>query len=116
MKTPQIVSAQEWDAALQEMLVKEKEFTRARDALAAQRRRMPWTPVDKDYVFDGPEGKASLLARDGQVIDGALRKHDMSEAAFHRVLREQGLRDVGDVAEVRLEANGKISVLKMPKR
>ena len=61
MKTPQIVSAQEWDAALQEMLVKEKEFTRARDALAAQRRRMPWTPVDKDYVFDGPEGKASLL-------------------------------------------------------
>ena len=58
------------------------------------------------------EGKASLLARDGQVIDGALRKHDMSEAAFRRVLREQGLREVGDVAEVRLEANGKISVLK----
>jgi len=61
MKTPPIVSAQEWDAALAEMLVKEKEFTRARDALAAERRRMPWTPVEKEYVFDGPDGKASLL-------------------------------------------------------
>ena len=61
MKTPPIVSAQEWDAALQEMLVKEKEVQRARDALAAQRRRMPWTAVEKDYVFDGPDGKLSLL-------------------------------------------------------
>ena len=61
MKTPRIVSAQEWDAALAEMLVKEKRFTRARDALAAERRRMPWTPVEKDYVFEGPDGKASLL-------------------------------------------------------
>ena len=43
------------------MLVKEKEVQRARDALAAQRRRMPWTPVEKDYVFDGPDGKLSLL-------------------------------------------------------
>ena len=61
MKTPPIVSAQEWDAAHREMLVKEKELTRARDALAAMRRRMPWTPVDKEYVFEGPEGKMSLL-------------------------------------------------------
>jgi predicted dithiol-disulfide oxidoreductase (DUF899 family) len=43
------------------MLVKEKAFTRARDALAAERRRMPWTVVDKDYEFDGPGGRASLL-------------------------------------------------------
>jgi predicted dithiol-disulfide oxidoreductase (DUF899 family) len=61
MKTPAIVSAQEWEAARQQLLVKEKELTRARDALAAQRRRMPWLAVDKDYVFDGAEGKASLL-------------------------------------------------------
>ncbi|MDZ4270042.1 MAG: DUF899 family protein [Mycobacterium sp.] len=61
MKTPHIVTAREWEAALAEMLVKEKEFTRARDALAARRRRMPWTPVDKNYRFDGPEGPASLL-------------------------------------------------------
>ena len=61
MKTPPIVSAQEWEAAHQEMLVKEKELTRARDALAAMRRRMPWTPVEKRYEFEGPEGKVSLL-------------------------------------------------------
>jgi predicted dithiol-disulfide oxidoreductase (DUF899 family) len=40
--------------------VKEKELTRARDALAAERRRMPWLAVQKDYEFDGPEGKTSL--------------------------------------------------------
>lgn len=48
MSNPQIVPAAEWHAALAEMLVEEKEFTRARDRLAARRRRMPWTPVDKD--------------------------------------------------------------------
>jgi predicted dithiol-disulfide oxidoreductase (DUF899 family) len=61
MKTPPIVSAQEWDAARQEMLVKEKEHTRAGDALAAQRRRMPWTEVEKKYQFEGPEGTVGLL-------------------------------------------------------
>jgi len=61
MKTPPIVSAPEWDAALAEMLVKEKEFSRARDALAAERRQMPWLAIDKEYRFDGPDGKASLL-------------------------------------------------------
>jgi predicted dithiol-disulfide oxidoreductase (DUF899 family) len=61
MKTPPIVSAHEWAAAHQEMLVKEKESTRAHDALAAMRRRMPWTPVEKRYEFEGPEGAASLL-------------------------------------------------------
>src|SRR6201997_4241534 len=61
VEKPRIVSQQQWDTAYQQMLVKEKEFTRARDALAAQRRRMPWVAVEKDYVFEGPEGKASLL-------------------------------------------------------
>lgn len=61
MKTPPIVSAQEWDTAYQAMLVKEKEHMRAGDALAAERRRMPWTPVEKDYVFDGPDGKVGLI-------------------------------------------------------
>jgi len=58
--TPPIVSPQEWEAARQLLLVKEKELTRARDALAADRRRMPWLAVEKQYEFDGPEGKASL--------------------------------------------------------
>jgi len=59
MKT-NIVSAQDWEAARRQLLVKEKELTRARDALAAERRRMPWQAVDKKYMFDGPNGKMSL--------------------------------------------------------
>ena len=61
MKKPPIVSRPEWEAAHGQILVKEKELTRARDALAAERRRMPWLAVDKQYEFDGPGGKASLL-------------------------------------------------------
>jgi predicted dithiol-disulfide oxidoreductase (DUF899 family) len=58
---PAVVSAEEWDAARQLLLVKEKALTRARDALAAERRQMPWLPVSKAYIFEGPEGKASLV-------------------------------------------------------
>ena len=61
MKTPPIVTADEWEAARLQLLVKEKQVTRARDALAAERRRMPWQAVDKEYEFDGPNGAASLL-------------------------------------------------------
>src|SRR5262245_53217338 len=61
MKTPPIVLQQEWEAARQQLLVKEKAFTRSRDALAAERRRMPWMVVEKKYEFDGPKGKVSLL-------------------------------------------------------
>ena len=43
------------------MLVREKEITRARDALAAERRRMPWMAVEQDYTFEGPDGQVSLL-------------------------------------------------------
>jgi len=60
MKT-NVVSAKEWEAARQQMLLKEKAATRARDALAAERRRMPWMAVENSYEFDGPGGKASLL-------------------------------------------------------
>ena len=61
MNTPPIVSAQEWAAAREQLLVKEKEVMRAHDALAAARRRMPWLAVDKEYEFEGPEGKVNLL-------------------------------------------------------
>src|SRR5918996_3469668 len=61
MKTPPIVSAEEWEAARQQLLVKEKSLTRARDALAAERRRMPWLAVPNKYEFEGPSGKVSLL-------------------------------------------------------
>ena len=58
---PPVVSREEWVDAWKLLLVKEKAMTRARDALAAERRRMPWLAVEKDYAFDGPNGKASLL-------------------------------------------------------
>src|SRR5258707_351721 len=61
MNRPTIVSRKDWDSAREQLLVKEKASTRSRDALAAERRRMPWLAVDKKYVFDGPEGKVSLL-------------------------------------------------------
>jgi predicted dithiol-disulfide oxidoreductase (DUF899 family) len=61
MKSPSIVSAEEWEAARQQLLVKEKAVTHARDALAAERRRMPWLAVPKKYEFEGPRGKVSLL-------------------------------------------------------
>lgn len=58
---PRVVSPEIWSKALGQLLVKEKELTRARDALAAKRRRMPWVAVEKTYEFDGPEGRVSLL-------------------------------------------------------
>jgi predicted dithiol-disulfide oxidoreductase (DUF899 family) len=61
MNLPPVVSPREWDAARQELLVEEKKLTRARDALAAKRRRMPRMAVEKDYGFDGPGGPVGLL-------------------------------------------------------
>lgn len=58
---PPVVDRTAWDAALAAMLVKEKAFMHARDALSAERRRMPWLAVDKAYQFDGPNGRVSLL-------------------------------------------------------
>ena len=61
MEMPPVVSPEEWEAARQELLGKEKELTRARDALAAERRRMPRVAVEKEYEFEGPDGPVSLL-------------------------------------------------------
>jgi predicted dithiol-disulfide oxidoreductase (DUF899 family) len=61
MNTTAIVSQQEWETAHQQLLAKEKALTRSRDALAAERRRMPWMAVERTYDFDGPGGKVSLL-------------------------------------------------------
>jgi len=59
-ETPAIVTPAAWAAAHKQMLAKEKALTHARDALSAERRRMPWMAVEKAYVFDGPNGKVSL--------------------------------------------------------
>ena len=55
-----IVSRDEWIAARKRHLLKEKELTRLRDALSRERRELPWVKVEKRYVFDGPDGKATL--------------------------------------------------------
>ena len=57
---PEIVSPEEWESAHKRMLEREKEVMHARDALAAERRRMPWLAVEKDYAFEGPNGRVSL--------------------------------------------------------
>ncbi|MBX3020181.1 MAG: DUF899 domain-containing protein [Bdellovibrionales bacterium] len=58
---PKIVSQKKWESASRKMLAKEKKLTRAHDKLAAQRRQMPMVEIEKDYVFDGPKGKVSLI-------------------------------------------------------
>lgn len=60
MKLPPIVSAAQWQVARDELLAKEKAATRALDALAAERRRLPMVRVAKDYVFQSPEGTVNL--------------------------------------------------------
>jgi predicted dithiol-disulfide oxidoreductase (DUF899 family) len=82
MNTPAIVSPQEWEAARQQLLVKEKALTRTHDALTAERRRMPWLTVHKEYVFDGPNGKAKL--RD--LFDGRR------QLVLYRAFFEPGVR------------------------
>ncbi|HVZ65167.1 MAG TPA: thioredoxin family protein [Lacunisphaera sp.] len=60
MKAPKVVSEKQWLAARQKLLAKEKEFTRARDRLAAAQRTLPWTKVEKPYVFESARGPVSL--------------------------------------------------------
>lgn len=60
IENPKVVSDAEWLAARKDLLAKEKEFTRQRDALSAERRKMPWVKVEKNYVFDSEQGKKTL--------------------------------------------------------
>ena len=60
MTQHQIIGRDQWIAARKELLAREKEFTRLRDQLSAERRGLPWVKVEKPYVFDGPDGKETL--------------------------------------------------------
>jgi predicted dithiol-disulfide oxidoreductase (DUF899 family) len=61
-----VVSQDQWLAARKALLAKEKEFTKARDELSAARRALPWVKIEKNYVFNGPNGKQSLA----ELFDG----------------------------------------------
>lgn len=61
MSLPEVDSREQWLAARRDLLAKEKELTRARDALCAERRRLPMVLIDKDYRFEGPDGSVRLL-------------------------------------------------------
>ena len=60
MQPHRIVSREQWIEARKAHMAREKEFTRARDRLTEERRALPWVKVDKEYAFDGPNGKAGL--------------------------------------------------------
>lgn len=78
MGLPQVVSRAEWSGARRALLAKEKEATRARDALNAERRRLPMVRIDEDYVFEGPTGKVRLLD-----LFGSLRQLIVGHFMFH---------------------------------
>src|SRR6266700_7538163 len=59
-KQTEIVSEAEWLVARKDLLTREKEFSRQRDALSAARRELPMVKVEKEYIFDGPDGKETL--------------------------------------------------------
>lgn len=61
MSLPEIVSQDEWEAARRQLLEREKELTRARDAVAEARRRLPMVAAEKDYRFAGPDGDVGLI-------------------------------------------------------
>jgi predicted dithiol-disulfide oxidoreductase (DUF899 family) len=86
MEMPPVVTPEEWEAAHQELLGKEKELTRARDALAAERRRMPRMAVEKEYEFDGPDGPVGLPG----LFEGRL------QLIVYRFFYEPGVADFPD--------------------
>src|SRR5579863_1886426 len=65
-KKNKVVSSEEWNEARRELLKKEKDFNQLRDELSQQRRDLPWEAVDKQYVFEGPNGKQTLA----ELFDG----------------------------------------------
>ncbi|KOX24112.1 hypothetical protein ADL05_00485 [Nocardiopsis sp. NRRL B-16309] len=84
MELPEIVTRDEWLAARKELLVKEKEVTRARDEVSARRRALPMVRVEKEYVFEGPEGRVGLIdlfeGRSQLIVQHAMFRPEWDEA------------------------------------
>lgn len=60
MPNHKVVSREEWVAKRKELLVKEKELTHLREQLTKERQKLPWVKIDKQYVFDGPQGRSKM--------------------------------------------------------
>ena len=111
MQPHTVVSRKEWIAARKAHLAHEKEYTRARERLSEERRALPWVKVDKDYVFDGPDGKVSLAdmfkGRNQLVVQHFMFAPDWNEACkscsfwadgFERMIPHLAARDTTMVA------------------
>ncbi len=81
MEDPKVVSEAEWLAARLALLAKEKDLTRARDAVSAERRKLPWVKVEKEYVFDTASGKRTLAelfdGRSQLIVYHFMWRHDL---------------------------------------
>jgi len=124
MNLPDVVSEEEWLAARKALLVKEKELTRARDAVAAERRRLPMVRVEKEYVFVGPEGRVSLLdlfdGRRQLIVDHAMWWWDL-DADGNETPHETGCPscsarhdNIGHVAHLRARDTNFVVVCRAP--
>src|SRR6202049_2586759 len=111
MQPHTIVSREEWIAARKAHLAHEKEYTKARDRLSAERRALPWVKVDKSYVFDGPNGKQTLgdlfAGRNQLVVQHFMFAPDWNEGCkscsfwadgFERMIPHLAARDTTLVA------------------
>jgi predicted dithiol-disulfide oxidoreductase (DUF899 family) len=124
MDLPKVVSRDEWLATRKELLAKEKELTRARDALAADRRRLPMVKIDKEYVFEGPRGRATLLdlfdGRRQLIVDHAMWLWDVA-ADGTETPRDVGcpscssrLDNIGHLAHLRARDTNLVVVSRAP--
>lgn len=115
MGLPGIVTREEWLAARKELLAKEKAETRARDALNAERRRLPMVEIDKEYLFDGSDGKATLF----DLFDGDAQLivyHFMFAPEWDAGCRSCSafLDQIGHLAHLRARGTSFIAVSRAP--
>lgn len=115
MRLPDIVTREEWLAARQELLAKEKAETRARDALNAERRRLPMVEIGKEYLFDGSDGKATLF----DLFDGDAQLivyHFMFAPEWDAGCRSCSafLDQIGHLAHLRARSTNFIAVSRAP--
>jgi predicted dithiol-disulfide oxidoreductase (DUF899 family) len=115
VELPEVASGAEWRRARKELLAKEKEFTRQRDALNAQRRRLPMVEIDTGYVFEGPDGKASLL----DLFDGRAQlivHHFMFDPSWNGACRGCSTiaDNIGHLAHLHARGTSLVAVSRAP--